>query len=851
MLGLPNPSQQSAPSNLVGKYTHDPVAYAREVLGISYLWPKMAEIAMALLQPPYKVMVKSGHSCGKTFLAGFLANWFYDTFDPGVVLSTAPNARSVRDLLWKEIRVQRMRAGLSEDFIGDIAPEMRTSQEHYAKGFTATSEAGFQGRHDHRMFFLFDEAAGVPSIYWKTTKTMFKPEAGHAWLVILNPTDTASEAYFEDQSGGWRTFSLSCLDHPNIIAELDDKPVPIPPAVSVSQVNEWIRDWATPIKPAERKQTDFAWPLLKEGQAAEDGKWYRPGPEAESRILGLWPSQAFYNIWSDALFESVCNPDFVPAPKLDEPPHIGCFVAGTLIETEAGQVPIENVMEGDKVLTRLGYKKVKASFCTGIKPTWTLTCEDGRTLTGTGEHPVWDGNQWRRLDSLMSGDMVMIWKESSTTASFSAATQNPNGTGTGGTFSLSSTANRFLSIGTSGRKSTGRFRKAQSSTTRTKTLATTTLAIWSALPHRSIPNITTLSRASSILPSRGTRVKREGFGTVGTANTDGQQLLLSASANTAAFNTLTSHPPHRGSVQTDAKLETGDGADATMRSENARSAARISSVASTNQPKLVPVHVVRNSPGRHARVYNLTVEDCPEYFANGVLVHNCDFARYGDDDTAIHVRWGDRSLWHETHNGWNETQVAGRIVELAREWAELVTDYRRNHDLPPCSPLDVPIKLDDDGCGGGVVTILQEHDMNVVPCRANHLAANQERYPDRRCELWFSTVERAKQGRLSLGKLDKDSLKRLRLELMAPFWWLDSRGRRTVEPKAKTKENLKGHSPDSADALNLSYYEGIQWEAPAIIPVDIQRVNMGSPPSVLDDPRPQERTNKYRRLFGR
>lgn len=27
-------------------------------------------------------------------------------------------------------------------------------------------------------------------------------------------------------------------------------------------------------------------------------------------------------------------------------------------------------------------------------------------------------------------------------------------------------------------------------------------------------------------------------------------------------------------------------------------------------------------------VYNLTVEGCPEYFANGVLVHNCDQLRY-------------------------------------------------------------------------------------------------------------------------------------------------------------------------------------------------------------------------------
>lgn len=33
--------------------------------------------------------------------------------------------------------------------------------------------------------------------------------------------------------------------------------------------------------------------------------------------------------------------------------------------------------------------------------------------------------------------------------------------------------------------------------------------------------------------------------------------------------------------------------------------------------------VVKKEP-----VYNLTVNSSPEYFANGILVHNCDSARY-------------------------------------------------------------------------------------------------------------------------------------------------------------------------------------------------------------------------------
>jgi hypothetical protein len=40
------------------------------------------------------------------------------------------------------------------------------------------------------------------------------------------------------------------------------------------------------------------------------------------------------------------------------------------------------------------------------------------------------------------------------------------------------------------------------------------------------------------------------------------------------------------------------------------------------------VSVVRRYDAGRADVYNLTVEDEPEFFANGVLVHNCDAGRY-------------------------------------------------------------------------------------------------------------------------------------------------------------------------------------------------------------------------------
>src|SRR5262249_29682351 len=144
----------------------------------------------------------SAHSLGKTFLAAVLVNWWYDSFPDGVVITTAPTARDVCDLLWTEVRLLRRNAvrPLSWDFVGERAPEMRTSDDHYAKGYTSNTGESFQGRHRARMLFIFDEDEGIEAIYWTTAKTMFKAEAGHAWLAIGNPTTTTSQGYLETQA---------------------------------------------------------------------------------------------------------------------------------------------------------------------------------------------------------------------------------------------------------------------------------------------------------------------------------------------------------------------------------------------------------------------------------------------------------------------------------------------------------------------------------------------------------------------------------------------------------------------------------------------------------------------------
>ena len=321
-------ASQQTDISLQNIYRADPVGYIRDILHIDYLWDKQAEIINGLLQPPYRVLVKSGHNIGKTFLAACAINWWFDVFDPGIVMSTAPTSEHVRGVLWKEVRTLRKRAGLG-GFIGESAPVMKTSESHVAYGLTARVGEAFQGRHDRNMLFVFDEATGVGADYWAGAASMFKPELGHAWLAICNPIDTTSAAYLEDcridQNGdpAWKTITLSALEHPNIDRNFHGESSLVPAAVSLQQTIEWLGEYGCeeiPESEFEQSQddVDIEWP-------PGSGKLWRTSPEFQARALGCWPRQGTGGVWSDSLWQRILQAQ----PPIDPQawPEIGADIA--------------------------------------------------------------------------------------------------------------------------------------------------------------------------------------------------------------------------------------------------------------------------------------------------------------------------------------------------------------------------------------------------------------------------------------------------------------------------------------------------------------------------------------------
>lgn len=302
------------------EYRGRPVDFAREVLKVEWT-PKQVEIALAAESPPCRVLCKSANNVGKTmFCAGYAVYWFL-TRSPAIVITTAPKLEQVKLLLWKEIRSQSRHLN-AVPFAGPESTYAPRGPGDFMLGTTARDETSFKGHHGPHMLFLFDEAVGVEHPFWEAAETMFSPP-GHAWICIFNPTDSASAAYQAEHARGaddrptWSVVTMSALDHPNILAELDGRPPPIPSAIRLGRLNDRIAETCEPVTGAPNPAEDIEWP-------PGSGKWVRPGPVAEAALVGRWPSQAT-GVWSDALWRSACS------TRLEFPlgvlPAIGCDVA--------------------------------------------------------------------------------------------------------------------------------------------------------------------------------------------------------------------------------------------------------------------------------------------------------------------------------------------------------------------------------------------------------------------------------------------------------------------------------------------------------------------------------------------
>ena len=350
-----------------------------------------------------------------------------------------------------------------------------------------------------------------------------------------------------------------------------------------------------------------------------------------------------------------------------------CLAAGTMIETQQGTVPIEHIRPGMQVWTRQGLRRVTHARMThAAAQVFQLCTEDGRELIGTGNHPIWVENKgFIPLRNVSSCDILRVWDKTKTYHELSSGAASDGGswettikTGEGNSYIESSIRPHMdLSL------------RASRYTTKTKTKQIMPLRIWRDLHGQSISS--GIGRAggtqghtknsaknntengpwvrhgnpSLVYAGNVTKTiweKRLGHSTalifVDDSITDNFQPIKSHGYAWNASDTLWPQPGMAEHIIFVLRPVSTGGTPVSLQSSRHEGLVSVLSAPSHFAQAIHARHAVQKPVGinssprvRHSvalpgkrPVYNLEVEEVPEYFANGILTHNCKFF-YPDD----------------------------------------------------------------------------------------------------------------------------------------------------------------------------------------------------------------------------
>ena len=199
------------------RWQADPVGFARDVLGVQ-LWARQIEILEAI-RDHKRVAVASGHKIGKSRVAIAAALWFFASFPNARVIMTSSVARQVDEVLWREVRHLHRGALIPlGGRVGELARTgLRADDDRQIFGFTASEPEAVAGLSGANLFFICDEASGIPDEIFEVLEGN---RAGGARILMLsNPTKTEGTFFdaFHSKAEFFKTLRVSSEESPNVI----------------------------------------------------------------------------------------------------------------------------------------------------------------------------------------------------------------------------------------------------------------------------------------------------------------------------------------------------------------------------------------------------------------------------------------------------------------------------------------------------------------------------------------------------------------------------------------------------------------------------------------------------------
>ena len=237
---------------------HDtPSGFIEDVIGET-VWSRQRMVLDAV--PFHKrVIVPAGFGIGKTWLAGRLTAWFIATnpIGVGLVVTTAPRYRQVRNQLWPHIRTAVSKGNLPGqcDTVQWKAEDERGVEKLVAYGFSApeNDESAMQGVHAIKLLLIVDEAGGMSKTVGEGTNNLLTGDA--RLLAIGNPATDDPGGWFESvaekgyaNETGHHTIQIATTHSPAITGEITPRCRECPSEVEAHPIakhmpdHEWMKN---------------------------------------------------------------------------------------------------------------------------------------------------------------------------------------------------------------------------------------------------------------------------------------------------------------------------------------------------------------------------------------------------------------------------------------------------------------------------------------------------------------------------------------------------------------------------------------------------------------------------------
>jgi len=193
------------------------------------------------------VGIESATGTGKTWCLPRMIFWYLDVFPNSLVVTTAPKADQLKEILWKEVgdafsKFKRIRTFAEMQTLkvtvdkrskpNTISKNLELDNKfgdlgHEAIGFVSSISAGeesatkMQGFHREYMLFVIEEAAGVhPAVLKAIENTCVYPSQNQV-IAVGNPDSQTDALHVFCQKKNVEHIVISGYDHPNIVCKRD------------------------------------------------------------------------------------------------------------------------------------------------------------------------------------------------------------------------------------------------------------------------------------------------------------------------------------------------------------------------------------------------------------------------------------------------------------------------------------------------------------------------------------------------------------------------------------------------------------------------------------------------------